>query len=460
MTKVFYHEPISILRKLVRFNVEALSDSEFSEFDNLNDTINALMSRELKDKIFFVSILSENENIQNLNTFISSVLSKENSKDFTIVLLVDHEKRIDSIDPGLRPHIKTLKRPYSVVDFKNFLIDSDFKFFDIGQTTCGYVKVHNSYLDFFNEGAVDTYLKIGEEKFVKIISKGVMYNTDLIEKVVEKGTEYFFVKIEDFEVLKKAVEQHMLFMFRTCRRPVQKEQMAKKVNTLKEMVSVLGIKEHVINELDAVVYTSIKEIKRDKAISSIKALNELLKTDGGFLSSHSLMVSYIASLIVMENGWKSDSTLKKMAMTGLLHDLLLESDELSYKVDVENVMMNQQVDKAQEKLIKNHSYKMSEIISQSSFILPEVATIIAQHHELPDGKGFPRNLNAQQVIPLAGVFIVAEYFVSHVHGREISIALLTEIKSQMNRYFDVGNFKQALLGINQIIDRAINSTKE
>ncbi|MBC7397838.1 MAG: hypothetical protein H7333_10390 [Bdellovibrionales bacterium] len=43
---------------------------------------------------------------------------------------------------------------------------------------------------------------------------------------------------------------------------------------------------------------------------------------------------------------------------------------------------------------------------------PEVAVILVQHHERPDGSGFPGQLTNAQIHPLAAVFIVAEHLIS------------------------------------------------
>jgi hypothetical protein len=37
----------------------------------------------------------------------------------------------------------------------------------------------------------------------------------------------------------------------------------------------------------------------------------------------------------------------------------------------------------------------------------EVDIIVAQHHERPDGTGFPRGIKAAQIAPLASVLIIA-----------------------------------------------------
>jgi len=74
-------------------------------------------------------------------------------------------------------------------------------------------------------------------------------------------------------------------------------------------------------------------------------------------------------------------------------------------------------DKLSEKereLFLNHPKQMAELISTLGNAPIDADIIILQHHELPDGSGFPNKLMAQKLSPLSSLFIIAEDFVHYI----------------------------------------------
>ena len=57
--------------------------------------------------------------------------------------------------------------------------------------------------------------------------------------------------------------------------------------------------------------------------------------------------------------------------------------------------------------IKNHPRTAGDLVDRLIEIPADVCGIITQHHEQPDGSGFPRGLLAVQIAPLAAVFNVS-----------------------------------------------------
>jgi response regulator RpfG family c-di-GMP phosphodiesterase len=65
--------------------------------------------------------------------------------------------------------------------------------------------------------------------------------------------------------------------------------------------------------------------------------------------------------------------------------------------------------------VKNHSEEVIELISSDiQLITQETITIIRQHHEKPDGKGFPLGINHSRIGQLSTIMIVSKAFVDVV----------------------------------------------
>ena len=70
--------------------------------------------------------------------------------------------------------------------------------------------------------------------------------------------------------------------------------------------------------------------------------------------------------------------------------------------------------------------------------------IIAQHHERPDGSGFPHQLDEKKIFPLAASFIVAEDFVNTIYENGIEDALIEEIVLGLEERYQKGYFKKSV----------------
>jgi hypothetical protein len=95
-------------------------------------------------------------------------------------------------------------------------------------------------------------------------------------------------------------------------------------------------------------------------------------------------------------------------MASLFHDFVFENIEHA-KINslAELNLARYAVSEEEFKTIRNHPIKASEVVMTMTEIPADVDTIILQHHERPDGSGFPHGINSNQISPLAAIVIVA-----------------------------------------------------
>jgi hypothetical protein len=78
---------------------------------------------------------------------------------------------------------------------------------------------------------------------------------------------------------------------------------------------------------------------------------------------------------------------------------------------------------------------------------PDVDQIILQHHEAPDGSGFPRGLTANRIHFLAAVFIIGEDLVHFLDDGEALETSLKDFLTWGEVRYQSGNFKKIFDGI-------------
>ncbi|MDD4976047.1 MAG: hypothetical protein PHY93_16955, partial [Bacteriovorax sp.] len=76
-------------------------------------------------------------------------------------------------------------------------------------------------------------------------------------------------------------------------------------------------------------------------------------------------------------------------------------------------------------------------------IPPDIDRILLEQHEMPDGNGFPRKLNANQLGPLSCVFILTGILARHVLKEKNSFDVSAFCTLLEEQGYSRGNFKEA-----------------
>jgi response regulator RpfG family c-di-GMP phosphodiesterase len=134
-------------------------------------------------------------------------------------------------------------------------------------------------------------------------------------------------------------------------------------------------------------------------------------------------------------------------MASLMHDLSLD-ENIYPNVEEWNKQAKNLSDRSPEIVrFRLHPLHASQTAQTIDVLPPDVEQIILQHHEAPDGSGFPRGLTANRIHYLSSVFIIAEDLVQFLADGE---ALETSLKDFLtwgeNRY-QQGNFKKIFDGM-------------
>ena len=152
------------------------------------------------------------------------------------------------------------------------------------------------------------------------------------------------------------------------------------------------------------VRMTMKSMGKSPSLSQV--LDRLKAFDGRYIASHSTMVGFMACAIASQMEWGSEGTFHKLSLAAFLHDITLDNHKLAQC----NSLMEVEAGgftKQEMGEFKTHTIKAAEIASTFQEVPPDVDVIIAQHHERPDGTGFPRKLMSSYIAPLSCVFIIA-----------------------------------------------------
>ncbi len=259
---------------------------------------------------------------------------------------------------------------------------------------------------------MDVYVKLGEGRYVRFLRKGDEAEPEQIKRYQEKNAEgLFYVRKSDCEIL---LRQRADAINEAAKKvPITKSDNAKQFNSsynlVKDVVKQVGFTQEAQNIAKNSVAMTLKAIGTRPQLTSI--LQELRKKDGNYTVSHSLMLGQVACAIAHKIGWHSSSTFFKLSLAAFMHDIALNDSRLAQVTSLEVAKSAGGYSDEELNIIKTHPGRAAEYSQQFSEIPPDVDQIIMQHHESPDGKGFPRELGAKFISPLAALFIIAHEMV-------------------------------------------------
>ncbi|MBF0367468.1 MAG: response regulator, partial [Oligoflexia bacterium] len=179
----------------------------------------------------------------------------------------------------------------------------------------------------FNNANCDVILKLTENKYIKIIKKNSLYDTELVKKYIKRGAVHLYVKNKDYENFSAYFEKSISSKLLSADM-VEDERFTLELNSMSfawEVVSNLGIDESVSKIITNIVYSNITTLKEEK--NDLWKLLTSMVNKKDYIYEHSLLVSHICGKISMKMNWNSETTLHKLCSAALLHDIAFTDDE-------------------------------------------------------------------------------------------------------------------------------------
>lgn len=321
----------------------------------------------------------------------------------------------------------------------------------------GYTKLQVEVFLKYNNVPCDTFIKLSNHKFVKIMNKNDLYGKDIIEKYIDKSINFLYIKNCDVNLFNEFIYKSLRALSTVTNKDIvfaigmEKES----VNFLQDILRFFNVDSDTIFYLNKVCNSCIKTISDTKGLKEI-VIPFLNRKD--FLSDHSLLTAYIAGIIATQMNCTTMFTLMKLSYAAILHDISLHEEDIEgidlLEINIDNSKNNLNTD-----FFKAHPADANSITSKVAKLLPDVTSIILNHHERPDGTGFPRGLFAHQLTQICCLFILAHDFSCRIYGKELSEELVTNTLDFYMKYYNRGNFRAPLNALALALNNEVNSSK-
>ena len=286
----------------------------------------------------------------------------------------------------------------------------------------------------------DVYIKLIDGRFLKIFKKGdPVEKSDFDDYQLKKHVDLFYFKKAEYqEVLDKEIEL-IEKITNTVPIPVVTVHMeaVKAHVVVSDLIKQMGFTSGAQMIAKSAVMMIVKLIGLKPQLSKI--LTDLKHKEGDYVSTHSIALGEIACAIAHQMELNSAATFFKLTLAAFIHDITLD-DRLAIVKDVSSKSTSEQYSVEDLHTIKIHPIHAADYVRKMNEIPPDVDQIVYQHHERPDGSGFPRNLSGSHISPLSAIFITSHELLDFLLENENG-TLQTFLSSRVY-FFQHGFFKK------------------
>lgn len=216
---------------------------------------------------------------------------------------------------------------------------------------------------------------------------------------------------------------------------------------LLEKYKAFGLKEETFKESQKLLIHYLASLKLHKDI--LKQLTWMKR-----VHEYRYLASTLALSFALEIGRvleiDGDKFSEKMAYAALLKDISLKENFTSL-ISREDVLYIDIEDREKEEIFK-HPQESARMLAHITTIPSDTLKIIEQHHEMPDGSGYPRGLSYTHIHSASALYIIS-YHAAHQMIKNFQLEdteLIDRVKTYLELYFSIPKFtkyKEALLGL-------------
>lgn len=284
-----------------------------------------------------------------------------------------------------------------------------------------YCKIELRFLSILDGVNKNLYIKLGKEKYIKLFDEDDDTQTMDFQKYKDKGVDYFYINRETamwiIDQIKKQISlflrsNNFRFILRGANETAEKRFEQKILRMNDEVHIDLEYKQMVDQSVERIRTIIEKDADVGQLINYLKAHGE---TYSYYVQKRN-STALISCLLARELDWSSRMTIDKLIYASALSDITMAIKPHLIRIrTLEELERKKDKIKPEEyRLYMNHPKEGAELIKNYfSTSPPETEMLAYQHHELPDGTGFPSGLKAERISPLSALFIVANHFTDY-----------------------------------------------
>jgi response regulator RpfG family c-di-GMP phosphodiesterase len=440
------------MRGILKFVLETLLHTEVTELENEEKALLFLKNIEIAPSMIVYDYVP---NAYLLEDFVGHL--KEHSKYVRIVVLVNHVRQEGTELLKDAHQIKLMNEsnlPMELIeDAKETFAGSPYLNED------HYCRIDINFLSILDGINKTLYIRIGQDKYIKIFREDDDTGILDIKKYKEKGIQYLYLNREtalwvinqiqsQIEIFLKA--NNFKFVLRGANDTAEKRFEQKILRIDDEVHVEKEFKEHIDEAVKRIRASVDKEPLVENYLKSLKEH----QNEYALFTQKMNLTSLISCVMAKQLDWISRTTMDKLVYASVLCDITLavRPEILSVANKLEFEARKDEFPEDVQKIFLSHPKDAASLIKRYFNQAPPDTDVLAlQHHEQPDGNGFPMGLKADRISPLAALFIVANDF-SYYFLKDEEPSMADFLLKCQSRY-DYVNFRKIIKALERVKKR-------
>lgn len=355
-------------------------------------------------------------------------------------------------DPAILFHPKLLgiaERSNLAKEVSNLICDKFFKGKILEKVHASeYIRIRTDLLLMTTPLISDVYIRLGPDHYLKIFQQGDVFDEgDFHRYTHEKKIEYFYVSKHSSRQFSGQLTTRVEEMLASGKATYQElDRVAHDMQAATySMIQACGVTEEVKEMTKTNVNVILKTVQKSPGLAEI--LERMKKETSEYIVGHSMALAQVACALAGQVSWLSGITFQKLILAAMFHDLSLKDNEVARLSTLEEakgqkgLFLSESIED-----FKLHPIRGVDMVNQVPDLPADVDTIIRQHHERPDGSGFPAKITTTHFAPLSSLFIIAHDFLDYSYQVKGTPNVKTFIEQYPERW-SVGYFKKILLAL-------------
>jgi HD-GYP domain-containing protein (c-di-GMP phosphodiesterase class II) len=279
---------------------------------------------------------------------------------------------------------------------------------------------------------VDLYIKINQEKFIKILSVGDSIDQLKLDDYEKKNNHVFYVSVNQLESLNDYISKKNKINLAT-------DFTVDHLQSAMDIAKTFGVSSETFNLMNN--YKTQLEKSADKSIKTL--LQKLDNLQGHFIYTHSLVIGYLGSEIILNMPWGSPELAHKFYLGALLHDTgFTHPDHVFLEAKSSHEIKQLKKDVAFD--IVNHVGQTISVIENAKEIDSDIINLIRYHHSGIGEASYPFVSYGNEITLVSALFVILHNFMLEMTKRALNLKKMRPLIDDMPGLYKTGQFKKIL----------------
>ncbi|WP_127715787.1 response regulator [Halobacteriovorax sp. HLS] len=291
------------------------------------------------------------------------------------------------------------------------------------------------------------YIKINNDKFIKVFNTEEEYDLDRLNTYIEKGQRFLYIQTKDENKFFDKYDYSTIFETEEY----SYDSLKQNHHFLNSQVSMLGLTKQTLKTAQSTAEKIIQDVESKTTLFDLlqKAINSK-----DFTYDHSYLMVCICSYVCDQMSLDK-SVLKKISTAALIHDVLIPTNRLALIHDLEPKKIEQLEAKDRDAILSHTS--LSDTLSKMDDLTNEIQNLIEFHHSGIDDYSISNHkkdlsqLNQNQCIFLASHFVACE-----IYRHDYDLHKISDILTFSKYKFSSKNFDKIWHTIEYVFKHKLN----